>query len=349
MSRQRKFRYQLLQLWSKVDYWSEYHQHPGGHFSYHVCTCRNFNLTIQDVLIVQLLVYSGDTIYIYFWSWVLEIQVLISVQIVWVPPLKFRLWISNRFLRCWIPASILDVDPEQGHLGGICLGVPTKTGGFVFRPVASGIQVWWHRVGCETWHCLETSWPMASTPAEDAYTRPGATCWNFWKSMKMAVNGEKWGFRYQLSTRCWQMWSWNCKLKGLGLIEMRREMPLQGLQGLVGWQLIVTFWHLRHHCQRIGIWSTAFMITFTSLGRTQVLSGDWTQQDGHKPWPKMFAFRPAVVSSSPRPSRPWLFLCQSEFNGTKKLRCSGRRSTTSLAFSVAKCTWRPQNECAAQK
>ncbi len=64
MSRQRKFRYQLLQLWSKVDYWSEYHQHPGGHFSYHVCTCRNFSLTIQDVLIMQLLVYSGDTIYI---------------------------------------------------------------------------------------------------------------------------------------------------------------------------------------------------------------------------------------------------------------------------------------------
>lgn len=63
----------------------------------------------------------------------------------------------------------------------------------------------------------------------------------------------------------------------------------------------------------------------------------------------MFAFRSAVVSSTPRPSRPWLRLRQAEFNGTKKLRCSGRKSTTSLAFLVAKCTWRPQHECAAKK
>lgn len=94
----------------------------------------------------------------------------------------------SHFLRCWIPASILDVDPEQGHLGESACG--SEKNAVVLFSCARGIQVWWHRVGCETWYCLETSWPMASTPTADAYTRPGATCWN--SCLKPHDNGCKW-------------------------------------------------------------------------------------------------------------------------------------------------------------
>lgn len=112
------------------------------------------------------------------------------------------------FLRCWIPASILDVDPEQGHLGESV--VPKKTGWCCFlQPVGSrsgGIVL---DVKPGTALRLHDQWRVRPrrmpTPDQVPHVEISET----------PLHGEKWGFRYQLSTRCWQMWSWNCKQKGL--------------------------------------------------------------------------------------------------------------------------------------
>lgn len=171
---------------------------------------------------MHLLMYSGNTIYI---SGVESLRFKCSSRsnLREFYPWSSVFWVSKRFFEVLDSCINFGCGSRAGTPRGICLWFRKKRGCFCFlQPVKSrsgGIVL---DVKPGTALRLHDQWRVRPrrmpTPDQVPHVEISET----------PLRGEKWGFRYQLSTRCWQMWSWNCKQKGLGLMQMWREMPLEG-------------------------------------------------------------------------------------------------------------------------